>query len=83
MSDAPRLPLSDQNLVWIDLEMTGLSPERDRIIRPIRHPLLMPALPRGQSLGYGVSGYSLCGVLRTCSRKRSAPKSPLKSRQTE
>ena len=32
MSDAPRLPLSDQNLVWIDLEMTGLSPERDRII---------------------------------------------------
>ncbi len=26
------LSLSDQNLVWIDLEMTGLSPERDRII---------------------------------------------------
>ena len=26
------LPLSDQNLVWIDLEMTGLVPERDRII---------------------------------------------------
>jgi oligoribonuclease len=26
------LPLSDQNLIWIDLEMTGLSPERDRII---------------------------------------------------
>ena len=23
---------SDQNLIWIDLEMTGLSPERDRII---------------------------------------------------
>src|SRR5215467_6089002 len=22
----------DQNLIWIDLEMTGLSPERDRII---------------------------------------------------
>ena len=30
MSDT--LTLSDQNLVWIDLEMTGLSPERDRII---------------------------------------------------
>ena len=29
---APDLPLSDQNLVWIDLEMTGLVPERDRII---------------------------------------------------
>jgi len=29
---APELPLSDQNLVWIDLEMTGLVPERDRII---------------------------------------------------
>ncbi|WKB54152.1 oligoribonuclease [Eleftheria terrae] len=26
------LPFNDQNLVWIDLEMTGLSPERDRII---------------------------------------------------
>ena len=26
------LPLSDQNLVWIDLEMTGLSPFTDRII---------------------------------------------------
>jgi len=26
------LPKSDQNLVWIDLEMTGLYPERDRII---------------------------------------------------
>ena len=31
MSATP-LTLSDQNLVWIDLEMTGLSPERDRII---------------------------------------------------
>ena len=30
MSDT--LSLSDQNLVWIDLEMTGLVPERDRII---------------------------------------------------
>ena len=28
----PTLALSDQNLIWIDLEMTGLSPERDRII---------------------------------------------------
>jgi len=26
------LAANDQNLVWIDLEMTGLSPERDRII---------------------------------------------------
>ena len=32
MSGAPGLALSDQNLVWIDLEMTGLYPERDRII---------------------------------------------------
>jgi len=29
---APTLALSDQNLVWIDLEMTGLSPFTDRII---------------------------------------------------
>lgn len=28
----PTLPPSDQNLVWIDLEMTGLFPESDRII---------------------------------------------------
>jgi len=26
------LPSSDQNLIWIDLEMTGLVPESDRII---------------------------------------------------
>jgi oligoribonuclease len=26
------LPAHDDNLIWIDLEMTGLSPERDRII---------------------------------------------------
>jgi oligoribonuclease len=26
------LPKNDQNLVWIDLEMTGLFPDRDRII---------------------------------------------------
>ncbi len=31
-SGAPALPLSDQNLVWIDLEMTGLAPDTDRII---------------------------------------------------
>jgi len=30
--DAPLLAKSDQNLVWIDLEMTGLYPDRDRII---------------------------------------------------
>jgi oligoribonuclease len=29
---APDLPPSDQNLVWIDLEMTGLLPNQDRII---------------------------------------------------
>ena len=28
----PTLALSDQNLVWIDLEMTGLFPDKDRII---------------------------------------------------
>ncbi|MCY7316728.1 MAG: oligoribonuclease [Rubrivivax sp.] len=38
MSDSPvasvpaQLVLSDQNLIWIDLEMTGLVPERDCII---------------------------------------------------
>jgi len=31
MSESPLTP-SDQNLVWIDLEMTGLYPDRDRII---------------------------------------------------
>lgn len=29
---APTLGKSDQNLVWLDCEMTGLDPERDRII---------------------------------------------------
>ena len=29
---APELARDDANLVWIDLEMTGLVPERDRII---------------------------------------------------
>ena len=34
MSDdaSPALACSDQNLIWIDLEMTGLVPEQDRII---------------------------------------------------
>ncbi len=31
MSATP-LAASDQNLIWIDLEMTGLDPDRDRII---------------------------------------------------
>ena len=31
MSD-PALTLDEQNLVWIDLEMTGLAPQTDRII---------------------------------------------------
>ncbi|AFP84516.1 oligoribonuclease [secondary endosymbiont of Ctenarytaina eucalypti] len=26
------MPVNDNNLIWIDLEMTGLDPERDRII---------------------------------------------------
>ncbi len=28
----PVLPRSDDNLIWIDMEMTGLDPSRDRII---------------------------------------------------
>jgi len=32
MSDTPTLALHEQNLIWIDLEMTGLYPDRDRII---------------------------------------------------
>ncbi|HSV45743.1 MAG TPA: oligoribonuclease [Ramlibacter sp.] len=28
----PKLARSDQNLVWLDCEMTGLDPERDRLI---------------------------------------------------
>jgi len=31
-SAAPTLASSDQNLIWIDLEMTGLKPDTDRII---------------------------------------------------
>ncbi|PPE65447.1 oligoribonuclease [Caldimonas caldifontis] len=31
-TDAAPLALSDTNLVWIDLEMTGLYPDRDRIL---------------------------------------------------
>ncbi|MDC8787194.1 oligoribonuclease [Roseateles koreensis] len=31
-SATPVLALSDQNLIWIDLEMTGLYPDSDRII---------------------------------------------------
>ena len=30
--DAPDLPLSELNLIWIDLEMTGLNPDAERII---------------------------------------------------
>ncbi|MBT9503359.1 MAG: oligoribonuclease, partial [Burkholderiaceae bacterium] len=32
MSEAATLASSDQNLIWIDLEMTGLYPDIDRII---------------------------------------------------
>jgi oligoribonuclease len=28
----PKLPKSDQNLVWIDCEMTGLDPEKERLL---------------------------------------------------
>ena len=31
-SPAPSLAKSDQNLVWIDCEMTGLDPEVERLI---------------------------------------------------
>jgi len=31
-ASTPALPISDQNLIWIDLEMTGLFPDSDRII---------------------------------------------------
>ena len=31
-AQAPALAASEHNLVWIDLEMTGLSPATDRII---------------------------------------------------
>lgn len=31
-TDTPTLAPNDQNLIWIDLEMTGLFPDRDRII---------------------------------------------------
>ena len=32
MTRRPRCAASDQNLIWIDLEMTGLYPDTDRII---------------------------------------------------
>jgi oligoribonuclease len=32
MAAVPTLAAGEHNLIWIDLEMTGLSPERDRII---------------------------------------------------
>jgi oligoribonuclease len=32
MTDGATLPLSEQHLIWIDCEMTGLDPERDRVI---------------------------------------------------
>ena len=30
--NTPSLPKSDKNLVWLDCEMTGLSPVQDRLI---------------------------------------------------
>ena len=30
--DSPLLPKSDKNLVWLDCEMTGLEPDRERIL---------------------------------------------------
>jgi oligoribonuclease len=44
---APTLPKSDQNLVWLDCEMTGLDPERDRIIEiavVVTGPMLEPRI---------------------------------------
>jgi len=32
LQEAPLLPKSDQNLVWIDCEMTGLDPEKERLL---------------------------------------------------
>lgn len=32
MSDGKNMAIDEQNLIWIDLEMTGLQPEHDRII---------------------------------------------------
>ncbi|MGE5116232.1 MAG: oligoribonuclease, partial [Betaproteobacteria bacterium] len=32
MTDTPTLAPHEHNLIWIDLEMTGLDPQRDRII---------------------------------------------------
>jgi oligoribonuclease len=32
MTQTPELASSENNLIWIDLEMTGLVPERDRVI---------------------------------------------------
>jgi len=32
MNEQATLPKSDQNLVWLDCEMTGLDPQRERII---------------------------------------------------
>jgi oligoribonuclease len=31
-TSTPTLAISDQNLIWVDLEMTGLFPDKDRII---------------------------------------------------
>ena len=32
MAVAPSLPKSDQNLVWLDCEMSGLEPDTDRLL---------------------------------------------------
>jgi oligoribonuclease len=32
LPEAAELPKSDQNLVWIDCEMTGLDPEKERLL---------------------------------------------------
>lgn len=44
---APELPKSDQNLVWIDCEMTGLDPEKERLLEIaviVTGPLLTPRI---------------------------------------
>jgi oligoribonuclease len=45
----PLLPKSDQNLIWLDCEMTGLDPEKERIIE-------IAVVVTGPQLGLRVEG---------------------------
>lgn len=42
-AEALTLPKSDQNLVWIDCEMSGLDPEAERLLEVA---VVVPAAPR-------------------------------------